>query len=227
MSLTFSTNFRKNIISFAWAWLGLLIFIGIMSLFSIWSMNRAYNDGAKISFNNNQLKTEVLSAEIHFKIQVQEWKNILLRGKNSMDRAKYFSGLEEEETLVTKHLEEAQKNCLALNLNALCKTIGTIRVEHQELGRIYKENLKNGSLENYEGIHKIDQNVRGIDRTLETHIDKIYESISHVEKNQLIATKQGLENRYHVLRKFIIIIMFFAISISAISLYSILRSTKN
>lgn len=227
MSLTFSTNFRKNIISFAWAWLGLLIFIGIMSLFSIWSMNRAYNDGAKVAFNNNQLKTEVLSAEIHFKIQVQEWKNILLRGKNITDRAKYFSGLQEEEDYVIKHLEEAQKNCLALNLNKLCKAIETIRFEHRELGRVYKENLKNGSLENYEGIHQIDQNVRGIDRTLESHIDTIYESIANIEKNQLFITKQGLENRYHVLRRLIIIIMFFAISISAVSLYSILRSTKD
>ena len=227
MSLNISINFRKNIISFAWAWLGLLIFIGIMSLFSIWSMNRAYNDGAKVAFNNNKLKTEVLSAEIDFKIQVQEWKNILLRGKNSIDRAKYFSGFEEKENHVTQHLEESQKNCVALNLNLLCKTIGTIRFEHQELGRIYKENLKNGSLENYQGIHKIDQNVRGIDRTLETHIDALFERIASVEKSQLNATKQGLESRYHILRKFIIVIMFFAISISGISLYSILRSTKN
>lgn len=227
MTLTFSTNFRKNIIYFAWALLGLLIFIGIMSLFSIWSMNRAYNDGAKIAFNNNQLKNEVLSAEIHFKIQVQEWKNILLRGKSSADRDKYFSAFQEEETYVKKHLEEAQKNCLALNINTICKAIEKIHFEHQELSRVYKENLKNGSLENYEAIHKIDQNVRGIDRTLETHIDTIYESIAHIEKNQLIITKQGLENRYRILRKFIIIIMFFAISISSISLYSILRSTKN
>lgn len=82
-------------------------------------------------------------------------------------------------------------------------------------------------MENYEGIHQIDQNVRGIDRTLESHIDTIYESIAHIEKNQLFITKQGLENRYHVLRRLIIIIMFFAISISAVSLYSILRSTKD
>ena len=227
MPLTFSTNFRKNIISFAWAWLGLLIFIGIMSLFSIWSMNRAYNDGAKIAFNNSRLKTEMLSAQIHFKIQVQEWKNILLRGKNSTDRVKYFAGFQEEETSVTNHLEEAKKNCLALNLNTLCKAIEKIGFEHQELGRVYKENLKNGSLENYEGIHKIDQNVRGIDRTLENNIDTIYESIADIEKNQLFITKQGLENRYLILRKLIIFIMLFAISISAISLYSILRSTKN
>lgn len=91
MSSHLNANLRKSIISFSWTWIGLLIFIGIISLFSIWYMNRLYNQGAIESERINILSNEVLTAQIEFKIQVQEWKNILLRGSNASDKEKYFS----------------------------------------------------------------------------------------------------------------------------------------
>ena len=227
MAQTTSVNLRKKIISFAWTWVGLLIFIGIMSLFSIWSMNRAYVDGAKIAFSISQLENEVLSAKVDFKTQVQEWKNILLRGKNSGDKTKYFSSFETEETKVADHLKEAQKICLALDKKELCQPIEEARLKHQELGRVYKETLNKGSLESYEGIHAIDQNLRGIDRTLDNDMDSLFQNFSHMEKDQLSISKQNIDSRYHVLKKFILGIMLAALSLSGISLYSILRSTKN
>ena len=227
MAQTTSVNLRKKIISFAWTWVGLLIFIGIMSLFSIWSMNRAYVDGAKIAFSISQLENEVLSAKVDFKTQVQEWKNILLRGKNSGDKTKYFSSFETEETKVADHLKEAQKICLALDKKELCQPIEEARLKHQELGRVYKETLNKGSLESYEGSHAIDQNLRGIDRTLDNDMDSLFQNFSHMEKDQLSISKQNIDSRYHVLKKFILGIMLAALSLSGISLYSILRSTKN
>jgi methyl-accepting chemotaxis protein len=232
MLQTNSTQFRKKIISFAWTWVGLLIFIGIMSLFSIWSINRAYVDEAKMAFTISQLENEVLSAKVDFKTEVQEWKNILLRGKNREDRTKYFLSFENEETKVVGHLKEAQKICLALDKKELdkkelCQPIEKALFEHQELGRIYKETLNKGSLESYEGIHAIDQNLRGIDRSLDNHIETLFQNFSHMAKDQLNTSKQSIENRYYVLKKFILGIMLAALSLSGISLYSILRSTKN
>ena len=227
MPQTNSANFRKKIISFTWTWIGLLIFIGITSLFSIWSMNRAYVDGAKKAFSISQLENEILSAKVDFKTQVQEWKNILLRGKNSEEKTKYLSSFETEETKVVGHLKEAQKICLALNKKELCQPIEVARFKHQELGRIYNETLNKGSLESYEGIHAIDQNLKGIDRTLDHDIDTLFQSFYHMEKDQLSTSKQNIENRYHVLKKFILGIMLAALTLSGISLYSILRSIKN
>ncbi len=227
MPQTNSTIFRKKIISFAWTWIGLLIFIGIMSLFSIWSMNRAYVNGAKMAFSISQLENEVLSAKVDFKTQVQEWKNILLRGKNSEDKTKYFSSFEAEETKVVGHLKDAQKICLALGKKELCQPIEEARLKHLELGRTYKETLNKGSLESYERIHAIDQNLRGIDRTLDNDMDTLFQKFHQMKKDQLSTIKQSIENRYHVLKKFIIGIMLAALSLSGISLYSILRSTKN
>jgi methyl-accepting chemotaxis protein len=207
--------------------MGLLIFIAIMSLFSIWSINRAYVDGATKAFSISQLENEVLEAKVAFKTQVQEWKNVLLRGKNSEDKTKYFSSFEQEETKVVSHLKKAQKNCVALYKKELCQSIEEARLKHLELGRIYKETLNKGSLENYEGIHAIDQSLRGIDRILDNDLDNLFQKFSHMEKDQLSTSKKSIENRYHVLKKFILGIMLGALSLSGIGLYSILRSTKN
>jgi methyl-accepting chemotaxis protein len=227
MVQTNSANFRKKVISFAWTWIGLLIFIGIMSLFSIWSINRAYTDGAIKAFNISQLENEILSAKVGFKTQVQEWKNILLRGKNSEDKTKHFSSFETEETKVVGNLKEAQKICLALTKKELCQPIELARFKHQELGKSYKEKLSKGSLESYEGIHAIDQSIRGIDRTLDNDMNNLFQKFSRMKKDQLSAGNQSMENRYQILKKFILGIMLAALSLSGISLYSILRSTKS
>ncbi|CAN4266236.1 hypothetical protein MCEZLEM10_00095 [Methylophilaceae bacterium] len=227
MTINFNVAFRKNIISFAWTWVGLLIFIGIMSLFSIWSMNHVYLDGAKLTEENNLLENEALKAQIHFKIQVQEWKNTLLRGQKSEDKAKYFSKFEDQENKVAYHLRQSQKICTSIHTKDTCQAIEIVRFEHEELGRLYREKLGQGSLESYEGMQKIDASVKGIDRSLEKDIDMLFSNFSKIKNEQVVKTKIEIDNRYLILRKFVLIILFISLSISGFSLYNILRSTKN
>lgn len=227
MTAAFNATFRKNIISFAWTWVGLLIFIGIMSLFSIWSMNHVYLDGTKLTQNNNLLENETLKAQIHFKIQVQEWKNTLLRGKKSEDKFKYFSKFEDQENKVAYHLRQSQKICATIHSKELCQAVEKVRFEHEELGRLYKEKLNQGSLENYEGMQKIDASVRGIDRSLEKNMDMLFSSFSKIKNEDAIKTKLEIDSRYLILRKFVSIMLFISLSISGFSLYNILRNTKN
>jgi methyl-accepting chemotaxis protein len=227
MTINFNANFRRNIISFAWTWVGLLIFIGIMSLFAIWSMNHVYNDGAKLTQNNSQLENEALKAQIHFKIQVQEWKNTLLRGQDPENKVKYFAKFEEQENKVAHHLRQSHKICAAIHNTVTCQPIEIVRFEHEELGRAYREKLNQGSLENYEGIKKIDASVRGIDRATEKDIDMLFSNFSKIKNEQLLKTKLEIEDRYLILRQFVLIVLFISLSISGLSLYRILRSTKN
>ena len=130
MSSQLNSNFRKSIISFSWTWIGLLIFIGIISLFSIWYMNRLYNQGAIESESINMLSNEVLTAQIEFKIQVQEWKNILLRGYDISDKKKYFSEFEKKETSVRDRLNNASIMAEQLGLVSESEKIKKITEHH-------------------------------------------------------------------------------------------------
>jgi hypothetical protein len=227
MSKNLGVNFRKSIISFAWTWMGLLIFIGIISLFSIWSMNRTFNNGAQLAFKTSALKNEISSASIAFKVQIQEWKNILLRGKNNSDRDIYYSKFEQQENSVQASLIHAYAMCSQLGLNEVCNKVSTVQLQHQQLGAAYKKNLIHASLENYDAIHSVDQNVKGMDRDLEKSMSNLNVIFSDIELKQHNETHQKLTEKYTTLRKLILSILAIALTITGISLYSVLRATRS
>ncbi|MBV4472284.1 methyl-accepting chemotaxis protein [Pseudomonas sp. SWRI31] len=75
-------------------------------------------------------------ANLQFKVQVQEWKNVLLRGKQPADLAKYWSQFEERQRDVQNILGElaGQKGIEA----TLKSRIERLREEHRQLGAAYQ-----------------------------------------------------------------------------------------
>ncbi len=76
-------------------------------------------------------------ANLQFKVQVQEWKNVLLRGKQPADLAKYWSQFEERQRDVQNILGElaGQKGIEA----TLKSRIERLRDEHRQLGAAYQK----------------------------------------------------------------------------------------
>jgi methyl-accepting chemotaxis protein len=76
-------------------------------------------------------------ANLQFKVQVQEWKNVLLRGKQPADLAKYWSQFEERQRDVQNILGElaGQKGIEA----SLKSRIERLREEHRQLGAAYQK----------------------------------------------------------------------------------------
>ena len=76
-------------------------------------------------------------ANLQFKVQVQEWKNVLLRGKQPADLAKYWSQFEERQRDVQNILGElaGQKGVEA----TLKSRIERLREEHRQLGAAYQK----------------------------------------------------------------------------------------
>ncbi|MBJ7370596.1 MAG: methyl-accepting chemotaxis protein [Pseudomonas sp.] len=76
-------------------------------------------------------------ANLQFKVQVQEWKNVLLRGKQPADLAKYWSQFEERQRDVQNILGElaGQKGIEA----SLKSRIERLRDEHRQLGTAYQK----------------------------------------------------------------------------------------
>ncbi|MBC3271935.1 methyl-accepting chemotaxis protein [Pseudomonas sp. SWRI81] len=76
-------------------------------------------------------------ANLQFKVQVQEWKNVLLRGKQPADLAKYWGQFEERQRDVQNLLGElaSQKG-----IDPSLKTrIERLRDEHRQLGGAYQK----------------------------------------------------------------------------------------
>jgi methyl-accepting chemotaxis protein len=76
-------------------------------------------------------------ANLQFKVQVQEWKNVLLRGKQPADLAKYWGQFEDRQRDVQNILGElAGQNGLEPSLK---NRIERLRDEHRQLGSAYQK----------------------------------------------------------------------------------------
>ncbi|MFG6207465.1 methyl-accepting chemotaxis protein [Pseudomonas retamae] len=76
-------------------------------------------------------------ANLQFKVQVQEWKNVLLRGKQPADLAKYWGQFEDRQRDVQKILGELAGQS---GIEPSLKTrIERLRDEHRQLGAAYQK----------------------------------------------------------------------------------------
>lgn len=75
-------------------------------------------------------------ANLQFKVQVQEWKNVLLRGKQPQDMEKYWCQFQDRQRDVQGILSRLVAQTASDSV--LSRRIETLRQEHQQLGVAYQ-----------------------------------------------------------------------------------------
>ena len=116
-----------------------------------------------------------LQAQVHFKKQVQEWKNILLRGGNDGDLKKYTRQFRAEANRVrrvTRHLLAAlpSDSSASRSAQAFAKAHGRLQSQYQQAYEDY--------LDNRSDPFRIDAMVRGIDREPTDLLDTVVEKVA-------------------------------------------------
>jgi hypothetical protein len=221
------TQLRHALIKFSSTLVGLIAVIGIMSLFSIWSMNRAYIQGDREAEDIRTLADEAMLAQIDFKVQVQEWKNILLRGYEADARAKYFGAFEAREAGVADHLANLAAKAAEIDLGEYQRRAQTLLSQHQSLAQTYRDALATSPDLNPDAARAIDRKVMGIDRALENAIGKLSQDILEDNTARRVSLIAKLSNRYETLRNVLLGLIAFALGIIAINLYGSLRAARD
>jgi methyl-accepting chemotaxis protein len=100
-------------------------------------------------------------ANLQFKIQVQEWKNVLLRGKAPADRDKFWGQFEDQE----RQVQDTLGHLSAMpGLDAVTKSqVDKLRDEHRALGVAYRKGRDAFVAANGDPVAG-DQAVKGVDR---------------------------------------------------------------
>lgn len=156
------------------------------------------------------------SAQVSFKIQVQEWKNILLRGEDPEKFDKYFKGFSEEEEHVRTKLLELKK----ITSPELQQKIDHFLQAHQILGEHYRAGLevyKNASADKY----KIgDKAVKGIDREPTKALDELVEDV----ENQYDVFSNDIKKEKSNVIQIVTVIGMFTMLITALLIYTVRQS---
>jgi methyl-accepting chemotaxis protein len=101
------------------------------------------------------------NVQVHFKKQVQEWKNILIRGRDDAAFDKYKSQFTHEETLVREELTSLRKTTQDPEVE---QVIERLLSGHNTIGKKYRAALRDYDSSSPESYRVVDAQVKGIDR---------------------------------------------------------------
>ena len=131
------------------------------------------------------------SAQVNFKKQVQAWKDLLLRGRDSASFAKYRDEFVKQESLTQANLASL-KSLLAASGIDTAMVDDSIRT-HAELGAKYRDALKSYDGSKADAAEVVDRLVKGIDRPATDAIDKIVDAVQQFDAE----TTKAVEARFH------------------------------
>ena len=118
-------------------------------------------------------------SQVSFQRQVQEWKNILLRGRSVEDYDRYLAQFNAQNEIVTKQLTRVNEEMRTAGLDL--SLLDSIKATHSSLMPKYISALKLYDRANENSYHLVDTAVRGIDRDTSASLDKLVDTIQKSE----------------------------------------------
>jgi methyl-accepting chemotaxis protein len=170
-----------------------LLFINLISFLLLGFIQIYFmNEQKKESYSYRELVDQTREVQVGFKKQVQEWKNILLRGDK--DFIKYKNQFISESNKIDKRLEDLQAKW-KLN-QTLLDSFQKLIKQKSELDSKYNiAILKYDPSNHYQSSKETDQMVKGMDRSFNDNLDELVniskqtantEIENLIKKNQLI-----------------------------------------
>jgi len=127
-------SLRAQILALIGGSLLLLLVIALLCIQQLSHHVEHFGDLLDGPLSESQLVDE---ANLEFKIQVQEWKNVLLRGKNPEQRNKYWAQFQAQERKVQELLGQLQR--ASAQSSQLSGQIARLQNEHRLLGEAYRK----------------------------------------------------------------------------------------
>ncbi|MBF0256064.1 MAG: response regulator [Gammaproteobacteria bacterium] len=147
---------------------------------------RLLAESLQIRDQSNQVVIGALRAQVHFKKQVQEWKNILLRGQEPGLYQRYLRQFEAEEALTR---EQIAKLRLLLPADQALAKLEAFASAHRLLANDYRQALRQYLPEQPQSLLQVDRQVRGIDRAPSDLIDQLVQATLDYQAGQLARTE--------------------------------------
>lgn len=175
---------------------GLLLLIQAgAGLFALWSSHAAEAESrARLSAIAASLDS-VRAAQASFGVQVQEWKNILLRDRDPVLSARHRTAFQAAADAVQTQLARATQDP-----GLAAERAPAIRGLHAALLERYGAALRDADLSTLQGQGAADSGVRGADRALQVRLDELADALVEAHRAEAARAAQAAERRYGELR---------------------------
>ncbi|MDF3057498.1 MAG: histidine kinase [Rariglobus sp.] len=187
----------------------LVLLLGATGLFTL---SLTHTRAAAAVDRQNRLdavRTTALETQVNFKTQVQEWKNILLRGHRPDDFARHLASFEQREAAVQAGLTSMKGQLAALNFTDT--DVEALAAVHRTLGVDYRAALATWKREDPSGAFLVDAAVRGRDRQLGTDVDALAATAAKAAAHDVRVAAENAASLYAALRKAVFIIATLAV----------------
>lgn len=145
----------------------------IVSLLGVRSMSQQLANYNQLVEGPQATAGLINEANIAFKTQVQEWKNVLLRGRSQADRDRYWQSFQAYEAEVQQLFEQIAERDMSSEMQS---QVHTLQGEHRTLGEGYRKGYQQFMSSGFDPFVG-DSAVRGIDRDTSDHLDELVDDI--------------------------------------------------
>ena len=169
------------------------------------------------------LMINVSQANIHFKTQVQEWKNILIRGDAPEAFAQYKKSYLESERMTQQELQSSQKAMKESGHRRQAEIEAVIKL-HTELSALYNRQIAAWDVHDPNNTQKADRALRGLDRPATEAMNALVEGMEKDERARIESQLDAARALYTQTRNAFAIILTVAVSIVALLIFTTTRS---
>lgn len=195
---------RPNLLPTA-AFVSLLVLVlGVTALFTLSLTHSRTLSALDRQTRLDEARGEALETKVEFKTQVQEWKNVLLRGAQPADFDRHLASFEKHEAAVQTGLASVKTKLDSLRLPE--DGLASLSAAHLALGSDYRAALATWKRDDPSGAFAVDKAVRGRDRQLGDDIDKLAAYVSEIAAREHRASIEASVSLYASLRKAVLII---------------------
>jgi hypothetical protein len=165
--------------------LGLLLtVVAVWGLLAVNSANQRQQQALATATQLLGTVDEVRQAQVTFKKQVQEWKDVLLRGGSAADFKTYWAAFESEDQETNDDLAMARAKLVEMRLStALLEKFLAI---HVTLDAAYRAAIKNYVPGDPASMLAVDRQVRGMDRAPTDLLDTYVANLVAASKTRIM-----------------------------------------
>lgn len=153
----------------------------LVALVAIANINRGFNSYDQIFTTELNAERTALTLNIEFKRQVQEWKNVLIRGKDPKQLKKYWGKFKAQEEKV----QSISSDLISYldNYPEQLSIAQDFKSNHLQMGEKYQQGYNAFIAANFD-IKTGDKAVSGIDRKPSAQVESLSDTLAEISKSK-------------------------------------------